>query len=122
MELWTHQQSTGILIAPDGEIESHGYSGQPPYVNDTTAQGIEGKGPCPVGLYTLGPWHDHPRLGPCVAQLFPDPDNYMFGRSEFFVHGDDLLKPGYGSDGCLVHGRAARLNMKVSGITRLKVV
>lgn len=119
--MWTHQQSTGILIAPDGEIESHGYSGQPPYVNDVTAQGMHGLGPCPVGLYTIGPWHDDEKLGPCVARLIPDPDNYMFGRDDFYIHGDDIARPGYGSDGCLVHGRAARISVKVSGDNRLKV-
>lgn len=121
--MWIHVQDTGILIAPDLQIESHGYSGQPPWVNDPSAQAMHGLGPCPVGTYTLGIWvNDHPRLGKMVCPLLPDDTNEMFGRSGFFLHGDSLEHPGYASDGCLIHGRAARLSIKMSFDRRLEVV
>lgn len=51
---------------------------------------------------------DHPDLGELAIPLTPDPANQMFGRSDFWCHGDSLTDPGNASKGCIVAPFLAR--------------
>ena len=107
-----YSQSKGSLAyAPDGKdprILARGYSGHPPYVNDPEAQAIKAGGPIPRGRYRVGAPFDHVRLGPVVFFLEPMDPALMFGRSGFFIHGDNAYGNRSASFGCIVMGRKTR--------------
>jgi len=125
--MWTYVQRTGELLH-DGTHEAFGYSG---YDNPDTAQ--DGKnnpdlqsvreiGPIPVGSYVIQSPEDTVTHGPFVLPLVPNPDNQMFGRSCFLIHGDSVLKPGTASRGCIILAREIRNDISLSADSRLEVV
>lgn len=117
-----YEQARGRWTTPEG-IVGMGYSGNGIWKNNPDCQSVEGHGPLPRGSYTIGPAHSDLKLGPCVMALTPDATNTMFGRSAFFVHGDDIAHPGDGSDGCIVMPPEFRENMiATSSDRRLQVV
>ena len=110
---WTYEQTTGRFISPDGEILATGYAGgncgaNPEGKNNPAAQALPGIGPLPQGVYTFTQHVDSPKLGPFAILLVPDPENEMFGRSVFRMHGDSIAHPGAASEGCIVMPRAVR--------------
>jgi len=101
--MWTYQQSTGNLTDPDGNVTSGGYSGHGDGLNNPAMQDVEGVGPLPQGLYAIGDPLDPPdHLGPIAMPLTPSPANEMFGRSAFFIHGDNAEMNHSASDGCII--------------------
>lgn len=99
--------------------------------NNSAAQDVHAIGPIPVGWYTIGPAYDSPTKGPVTMTLTPDPDNQMFGRGDFEIHGyqigtdpDDPYNPS--SDGCIIMERSAREKIaeqiRTAGDNRLQVV
>jgi hypothetical protein len=120
--MWVYQISTGILTAPDGQIEGHGYSGQPQYKNDPTAVAIHNAGPIPPTTFHIGAAYTHPTKGNLVLPLTPLDRTSTFGRDGFLVHGDNVLHPGTASEGCIIMGRATRLALSLSEDHELKVV
>jgi hypothetical protein len=107
--------TTGKWTNDAGEVFGIGYSGGncglvPAAVNNTGYEMIPNVGPLPEGFYTIGPPEDTVTHGPFVLPLTPDPENVMYGRSGFLVHGDSVLYPGQrkASDGCIVLDRATR--------------
>jgi hypothetical protein len=107
---WTYQQLTGNFLDPDGNLQGKGYSGQPPRVNDPTAQNIEDVGPIPQGLWQaveLIP--ESSTHGPFAIRLEPYSTTQTFGRSGFLVHGERVNPPfGFASDGCIILSRDIR--------------
>jgi hypothetical protein len=47
--------------------------------------------------------------------LTPDPSNEMFGRSAFFIHGDNPQLNHTASDGCIILIRPLRADISNSG-------
>ena len=126
--MWIYNIRQGTITSPDGEVEGHGYSGQPQYKNDPTAVAIHNEGPIPPGRYTMstffhseGPRYKHPK-GKYVCQLIPALDNNMFKRAGFMIHGDSISEPGTASDGCIIQGRATRISMAMSDDHDLLVI
>lgn len=117
--MWTYQQSTGELTH-DHAYQGMGYSGRAGGRNNPEAQQIEGVGPVPQGLYTIGKAYDHPHLGPCVMNLDPKAGTQTFGRSLFRIHGDN--KNHDASHGCIILGPAIRHLIANSGDTDLTVI
>lgn len=116
--LWLRDEGTQEKAAPMGR----GYSGHPPYVNQTDAEALVARGPIPRGGYKLvGPFN-HVRLGPVVYFLDPDKSNAMFGRSGFFIHGDNEHGNKTASHGCIIASRAIREKLSSVGTRRLVVV
>lgn len=104
----TFQISTGLISINDACVGS-GYAGHPPHVNDPAATAMHGIGPLPVGVYAICEPEDRPQsAGVFVLPLVPDPGNEMFGRSAFYIHGDNPLGNQTASDGCIVTGRGTR--------------
>jgi hypothetical protein len=99
--VFTYSQSSGILEC-DERFVTVGYAGFSAGKNNPAAQAVARTGPIPQGMYTIGAAKTHDRLGPCVMALTPDAGNEMFGRSEFYIHGDNPTHPGQSSDGCVV--------------------
>ena len=91
-----------------GLVVADGYSGHGAGVNCPEMQEVAMVGPLPRGVYTVMPPITHPRLGPVAMALVPDAANEMFGRSAFYIHGDNGRGDRSASEGCIVLPRAAR--------------
>lgn len=104
---WIYEQLTGELWHNDGLIAT-GYSGTGEGKNNPAMQDVQSVGPIPQGLYKIGEPRDTATHGPHVLDLTPDPDNEMFGRSEFLIHGDSKSNPGTASKGCIILSRTVR--------------
>lgn len=104
---WRFQQSTGDFWH-DGEYEGRGYSGHGAGVNNPALQNVAQAGPIPVGLWKIASPITHPHLGILAFPLSPLHGTETFGRSGFFIHGDNSLLNMSGSEGCIILGRAIR--------------
>jgi hypothetical protein len=118
--VFIYSQSTGELTR-DGQLIGTGYAGHGSGKNDPQMQQVPNVGPLPQGFYTIGLAEEHARLGPMSMELDPDPDNQMFDRSEFFIHGDNPDHVGNSSDGCIVMPPAVRQAIAASGDDLLQV-
>ena len=121
--MFTYKQSTGELTAANGTV-SVGYSGaQGIGYNNPSEEFVKDVGPIPVGCYTItGPPYNTTTHGPFVMQLVPDASNDMGGRSGFLLHGDNILRPGTASEGCIIMSRVIREAVWASGDRRLQVI
>jgi hypothetical protein len=120
----TYEQSTGRWLDPDGALLTVGYSGNGAGLNNPGMQMVHDTGPLPEGVYLIGPPTTTVRHGPDALPLTPDAANQMYGRSDFMVHGDEVLHPGMhlASDGCIIMSRSARDAIWASGDRQLSVV
>ena len=120
--MWVYSQTTGIL-AKDGQKVDVGYSGHAAGLNCPDLQAVHKVGPIPQGFYEIGAPVDTETHGPFVLPLQPDPDNQMFGRDGFLIHGDRIGQPaGSASEGCIILARATREKIWNSGDRTLQVV
>ena len=129
--MWTYESSTGKLFDAAMNLEGAGYAGggcdktnaeAAAGKNNPDLQSVHNVGPLPVGRYTFNAPVDTRTHGPYVLWLAPDPDNEMFGRDAFGLHGDSVVDPGWASDGCIVQAHSVRVKVWESGDTRLEVV
>lgn len=124
--MWVYEQRTGEISQHDAFGNSAhvaiGYSGADELKNDPFSQDVPDKGPIPCGIYTLNPPIDTVTHGPYVIPLVPDPDNQMFGRSGFLIHGDSIVHPGTASKGCIIAAHWVRVKMWESKDRQLQVV
>jgi hypothetical protein len=105
--MWTYKQSTGQVFHNGQEI-AKGYSGHGEGLNNPDAQDQHGIGPAPEGFYNIGQAQTHPHLGPLAMALLPLSGNQMFGRSAFYIHGDNAEMNHTASDGCLIFDHMTR--------------
>lgn len=120
--MWIYQQSTGKILDPSGMVMGFGYSGKGKHKNNPESQSLANLGPIPEGYYTIGAPHDTLTHGPFVLPLTPDPQNIMFGRSHFLIHGDSVVQAGTASEGCIILNRHLREDIARSPIKLLTVV
>ena len=106
--MWEYRQSTGKLTN-DSEAGSVCYSGHGSGVNNPAMQDAAMVGPIPVGSYTIGAPSTHPKLGPLAMALTPNPGTDTFGRSGFFMHGDNSALNHSASEGCIIASHNQRL-------------
>ena len=121
--MFSYAQETGALFDPHGVLLVRGYSGNTTGLNNPAAQTRVGVGPLPQGVYTVGPPHspvDH--LGPIALPLYPDHHNQMFGRSGFFMHGDNSAMNHTASNGCIIMPPQVRHDVSASTDKLLRVV
>lgn len=90
-----------------GLIFSDGYSGNGKWKNDVASCNVKGHGPLPLGKYRMTQMFKSARTGPGAIRLEPFPDNVMYGRGDFEIHGESASHPGEASDGCIVKSPAA---------------
>lgn len=120
--MWIYEQIAG-RISRDGKILTSGcYSGLEEGKNNPEFQNVAMVGPIPEGLYSLSAPVDTARHGPYAIPLTPNPENEMYGRSEFLIHGDSVENPGRASEGCIICPRFARERIWESGDHLLQVV
>ena len=119
---WTYSITTGRLSSEDGKVAATGYSGHGEGLNNRRMQSAKGVGPIPAGRYAISPAFDHPEKGPCVMRLTPHPDNIMYGRSGFMLHGDNPAMNHTASDGCIIQGHDTREAVSASDDKELVVI
>jgi len=120
--MWIYEQISGRLLDETGELVGVGYSGFRDGKNNPTYEMIHSVGPIPCGLYTIESPRDTNTHGPFVLPLEPDPENEMYGRDGFLIHGDSVRSPGTASLGCIIMSRDVRERLWKTGDRRLKVV
>ncbi len=108
-------RAEGCFYSPDGNLMTQSaYSGHGNGLNNPSMQDVEGVGPLPSGLYTIGaPRVPIDHLGPLAMPLTPSASTVMFGREGFFLHGDNAAGNHSASDGCVIvpHWARAAVNM-----------
>lgn len=121
--MWIYQQSTGKLTL-NGTLIGTGYAGHGAGKNNPAMQSVHNVGPLPEGFYTIGAVEavGPGMTGKYVLPLTPDPKNAMFGRSGFFMHGDNPQMNFTASDGCMVFGFTSRLKVATSTDRELQVI
>lgn len=124
--MWTWNSANGNL-SRGGELVGTGYAGgdkgqRPDGVNNPALQNVHNVGPLPQGKYTIGEFLDRPTLGKFAGQLIPAPENEMYGRSGFYIHGDTEEMNQSASDGCIILPYTIREQIANSGDTDLQVV
>lgn len=96
-----YSQSSGALFHNGVQIAT-GYSGHGSGLDNPQAQDQHAVGPLPQGQYTIQPPHADEQVGPVAMRLDPSPDNEMFGRGDFLMHGDNPAMNHTASDGCII--------------------
>lgn len=122
---WTYKVSTGELADQAGTVVGTGYSGRDSGLNNPDAEQDKGVGPIPAGRWIVGTFFDHPHLGPCVSRLIPSsepPKTETFGRTGFFIHGDNAEANHSASDGCIILARDLREKIRDSGLNVALIV
>lgn len=122
--MWTYHQKTGALVNPEGQQIARGYAGHGVGRNNPTMQDVPDIGPPPCGIYDVGAAFDSPRHGKYCLPLEPRPENKMYGRSGFLMHGDEVEHPGMGlaSHGCIIQAKMIRMLVGTSNDRVLEVV
>jgi hypothetical protein len=119
--MWVYEQSTGRMLH-DTEYKGTGYSGAGDGKNNPARVKDHNVGPIPEGWYQIDAPKDTVTHGPYVLALEPAPENEMYGRSEFLIHGDSKVKPGTASKGCIILAPKLRVLIWESGDHKLTVV
>lgn len=116
----TFHQRTGLFtLWTYRPFNAVGYAGRELGRNNPLMQRVKGVGPLPRGNYKVAHPIRHPRLGPVAFPLEPSPDTDTFGRSGFFIHGDNAR--GNASHGCIILPRHVRDLCERHGLSELEV-
>lgn len=99
---------TAGRLSIDGNDIGPAYSGAPGSVDDPTQEAVVAHGPIPEGLWTIGEPATVQKLGPYAMALTPVAGTETFGRSAFFIHGDNGAHDQSASEGCIVAGPLIR--------------
>lgn len=120
---YEYHQSSGLLYLADSDLGralvARGYAGKADGLNNPDAEHIVRVGPLPRGRWRLGSPIDHPRLGPLSIPLTRA--EIPYGRSGFFIHGDNARADFSASSGCIILPRSVRAWVAWSGIRTLDV-
>jgi hypothetical protein len=114
---FTYIRYWGAFTNDDNSYIGPGYSGHPDVLNNLTAQDRVGYGPIPAGEYTITEIRaDDPHTGRISCLLEPAPENKMYGRSGFRIHGDNPEGNHTASDGCIISPHLVRIQFKVGDV------
>ncbi len=119
--MWAYSQSTGALRNKHGDYIATGYAGHGEGKNNPDLQWKKNTGPLPRGFYEIGAPFDSDSHGPYCLRLTPFPENEMFDRAGFLIHGDSKSLPGTASEGCIILPPAIRKLMWASDDRLLEV-
>jgi len=125
--MWKYVIDSGKLYSSDGTLAGTGYSGgncgkNPEGVNNPAMTNIPDIGSISVGLYTIGSPFTDSIKGSLVMRLTPDPNNEMFQRSGFEMHGDTTEMNQSASEGCIIQNRVVTQAVANSTDNRLQVI
>ena len=127
MNSWVFEITTGKMYRPDGSLCGTGYAGGDlgkvsDAVDNPVYESVHDVGPLPEGWYTFQSARNSPALGPLAIPLDPDPENIMYGRLDFYCHGDIANKFESASEGCIIMSEDVRREMEASPVRRIQVV
>ncbi|MDE2367519.1 MAG: DUF2778 domain-containing protein [Burkholderiales bacterium] len=118
---WIYVQSTGQMYhqpadslggGPPAPVGSPGYAGHGIGVNNAPLDVLPSIGPLPSGTYEIGPQQTNVTGAglslPGSMRLTPDPNNWMYGRAGFLIHGDNSRGNRSASEGCIIEPRGVR--------------
>lgn len=107
---YTFNRVAGMFRAPDGRVLcSTAYSGHGAGINNPAKEAVHDVGPIPAGTWLIGPPQTpQTHLGPLALPLTPAPGTDAFGRTGFFIHGDNARMDHSASDGCVILPHDAR--------------
>lgn len=114
--------STGVIDFNGEILAKDAYSGAKGSVDDPKKVAIKSVGPIPEGYWTIGSPEDNQTTGPFSLSLTPETDTKTYGRSGFFIHGDNDARDQSASHGCIVVNRWARERISADKSRRLLVV
>lgn len=103
--MFEYSQSTGTMWRvkqDDADCMGEGYSGHGAGLNNPARQDQHNVGPIPQGVYTIAPPHADEKVGPMALRLTPAPENEMYGRGDFLIHGDNAHANHTASEGCII--------------------
>jgi hypothetical protein len=110
--MWTYFQRTGALLDQYQNRVCVGYAGKGEGKNNPEFQHVKNVGPLPAGVYLMTDIiKEGAKTGPMTIILKPHPENKMYRRSGFLIHGDSMAKPGEASEGCIIIPRVERLRL-----------
>jgi Protein of unknown function (DUF2778) len=118
---WIYEQATGKL-GHDGDFVGTCYSGNGAGVNNPEFEDVHNVGPIPRGEWTIWPAMTYEGLGPMAMKLTPANGTSTFGRSGFYIHGDNVAGNESASHGCIVAPHDIRVRIADSGDNMLQVV
>lgn len=111
IDYFQYSQSSGNFYAGahgcGRALMYRGYSGHGEYINDPDAEAKVARGPIPRGVWKMARAFRHKNLGPLAIPLSPV-GHTAYGRSEFFIHGDNNLRNRSASQGCIILPRFVR--------------
>jgi hypothetical protein len=119
--MWVYFQLSGELHH-NGNFITRGWAGKLNGYKNPLAQDQHNIGPLPCGFYTIGKGYEHRELGLVTMNLTPDPENEMFGRSDFRIHGSSEKEPLLSSEGCIILMRLIREAVDYDTDKQLQVI
>lgn len=120
-EYFKYEQRTGRFAVVNREAVlsfiGRGYSGHGAAINDPTRENLQRFGPIPCGLWHVSSAIFHPKLGPLAFPLAAEDERGTiipapYGRSGFFIHGDNASRNRTASSGCIVLDRDVRMKIR----------
>ena len=113
MNVWWYSISRGQFSAAfDSTPIYMAYSGKGTSRDRLEDVGLTGRGPIPPGLYRCLDPRDYPTLGHWAVPLKPHFTTQMYGRSGFYIHGDNGSADFSASRGCVILNLAARQHIR----------
>lgn len=120
-----YNSASGAFFLADSQngraLVGHGYSGAAGFANKQSEEAKVAKGPIPRGMWRLGAAFRHVRLGEVAIPIHPLEGTNTFGRTAFYIHGDNRAANGTASSGCIILPRDARDFIARSGVRTLEV-
>lgn len=97
---WTWFSRYGLLVGPSGLLAAVGYSGHGAGLNNPAMASVVDVGPLPDGDFAIGDPVDGTHLGEGAMPLTPLPDTNTQGRSDLWLHQDNVQHNESASEGC----------------------
>lgn len=120
-----YDRTTGLIYLCDIEdgraLIGRGYAGKGVSRDTPDDEWKRAEGPLPRGMWRIHPAISHARLGPYSLPL-TQTEGETFGRTGFYIHGDNAKGDGSASSGCIILPRSVREFISGSGIRTLAVV
>jgi len=99
-----YHQRSGELDINGTTVADPGYAGAKACRNNPEMEHVRNCGPLPRGTYMMEDAGHY--ITQAAIRLRPSPENEMYGRSGFYIHGDN--KDSTASKGCIILERKIR--------------
>jgi hypothetical protein len=120
--MYQYSQKNHTISFNDKLITSDCYSGNGIGLNNPDNEKLPNVGCLPKGLYYMAEAIDSPDTGIISIPLYPLNRSVMYGRSNFFIHGDNPQQNFTASKGCIIAPHAIRLSINFGYDRLLNVI